>query len=294
MGEILSMTGYGSAKGVVAGQELTVELKSVNNRYLDCSVRLPRSLLFAEEAVKQAVSASVNRGKVDVFISCAASAEADTVVRVNSDLARSYFEAVSSIAKDLGVDSGINAMSIARFADVLSVEKKELDKDETAAALSALTAQAVREFNAMRAREGERLKADMLAKCENIESYVTVVEKRSPKTVEEYRQRLEARLREVLADRNIEEQRLVTEAAIFADRTAVDEETVHLRSHIAQFRQLLETGSPVGRKLDFLIQEFNRESNTIGSKCSDVSIAQVVVGLKAEVEKMREQVQNVE
>ncbi|MBQ2895982.1 MAG: YicC family protein, partial [Oscillospiraceae bacterium] len=246
MGEILSMTGYGSAKGVVAGQELSVELKSVNNRYLDCAVRLPRSLLFAEEAVKQAVSAAVNRGKVDVFVSCAASAEADSVVRVNRELARSYFDAVSSIADELGIDSGISAMSIARFADVLSVEKKELDKDETAAALNVLTTEAVREFNAMRAREGDRLKADMLAKCEKIESYVTVVEARSPKTVEEYRQRLENKLREVLGDRNVEEQRLVTEAAIFADRTAVDEETVRLRSHIAQFRQLLETGSPVG------------------------------------------------
>ena len=294
MGEILSMTGYGSAKGVVAGQELTVELKSVNNRYLDCSVRLPRSLLFAEEAVKQAVSASVNRGKVDVFVSCAASAEADTVVRVNNELARSYFDAVSGIAAELGIDSGINAMSIARFADVLSVEKKEIDKDETSAALSALTAAAVEEFNAMRHREGQRLKADMLSKCERIESYVSVVEARSPKTVEEYRQRLEAKLREVLSDRNLDEQRLVTEAAIFADRTAVDEETVRLRSHIAQFRQLLELGSPVGRKLDFLIQEFNRESNTIGSKCNDAELAQVVVELKSEIEKIREQLQNVE
>ena len=294
MGEILSMTGYGSAKGVVAGQELSVELKSVNNRYLDCAVRLPRSLLFAEEAVKQAVSAAVNRGKVDVFVSCAASAEADSVVRVNRELARSYFDAVSSIADELGIDSGISAMSIARFADVLSVEKKELDKDETAAALNVLTTEAVREFNAMRAREGDRLKADMLAKCEKIESYVTVVEARSPKTVEEYRQRLENKLREVLGDRNVEEQRLVTEAAIFADRTAVDEETVRLRSHIAQFRQLLENGSPVGRKLDFLIQEFNRESNTIGSKCNDAELAQVVVELKSEIEKIREQLQNVE
>lgn len=294
MGVILSMTGYGSAKGVVAGQELTVELKSVNNRYLDCSVRLPRSLLFAEEAVKQAVSASVNRGKVDVFVSCTASAEADTVVRVNGELARSYFDAVSDIAAELGIDSGINAMSIARFADVLSVEKKEIDKEETSAALNALTAAAVAEFNAMREREGERLKADMLAKCEKIESYVCVVEERSPKTVEEYRQRLEAKLREVLSDRNVDEQRLVTEAAIFADRTAVDEETVRLRSHISQFRQLLELGSPVGRKLDFLIQEFNRESNTIGSKCNDAELAQIVVELKSEIEKIREQLQNVE
>lgn len=294
MGKLLSMTGYGSAKGSVEGQEITVELKSVNNRYLDCSVRLPRNFLFAEDTVKQAVSAGVSRGKVDVFVSAQASQDSGTVVSVNEELARGYRDAVARIAETLGLESGLNAFSLARFPDVLTVERRELDKDKAAAALSDITAKAVEEFNAMREREGERLRQDMLGKLETIEGLVSVVEERSPQTVKEYRERLEARLRDILADRSLDEQRVITEAAIFADRTAVDEETVRLRSHIAQFRTMLEEGSPIGRKMDFLVQEFNRESNTIGSKCSDASLAKVVVDLKSEIEKIREQLQNVE
>ena len=294
MGKLLSMTGYGSAKGSVEGQEITVELKSVNNRYLDCSVRLPRNFLFAEDTVKQAVSAGVSRGKVDVFVSAQASQDSGTVVSVNEELARGYRDAVAHIAETLGLESGLNAFSLARFPDVLTVERRELDKDKAAAALSEITAKAVEEFNAMREREGERLRRDMLGKLETIEGLVSVVEERSPQTVKEYRERLEARLRDILADRSLDEQRVITETAIFADRTAVDEETVRLRSHIAQFRTMLEEGSPIGRKMDFLVQEFNRESNTIGSKCSDASLAKVVVDLKSEIEKIREQLQNVE
>lgn len=294
MGKLLSMTGYGSAKGSVEGQEITVELKSVNNRYLDCSVRLPRNFLFAEDTVKQTVSAGVSRGKVDVFVSAQASQDSGTVVSVNEELARGYRDAVAHIAEALGLESGLNAFSLARFPDVLTVERRELDKDKAAAALSEITAKAVEEFNAMREREGERLRRDMLGKLETIEGLVSVVEERSPQTVKEYRERLEARLRDILADRSLDEQRVITEAAIFADRTAVDEETVRLRSHIAQFRTMLEEGSPIGRKMDFLVQEFNRESNTIGSKCSDASLAKVVVDLKSEIEKIREQLQNVE
>ena len=294
MGKLLSMTGYGSAKGSVEGQEITVELKSVNNRYLDCSVRLPRNFLFAEDTVKQAVSAGVSRGKVDVFVSAQASQDSGTVVSVNEELARGYRDAVAHIAETLGLESGLNAFSLARFPDVLTVERRELDKDKAAAALSEITAKPVEEFNAMREREGERLRRDMLGKLETIEGLVSVVEERSPQTVKEYRERLEARLRDILADRSLDEQRVITEAAIFADRTAVDEETVRLRSHIAQFRTMLEEGSPIGRKMDFLVQEFNRESNTIGSKCSDASLAKVVVDLKSEIEKIREQLQNVE
>lgn len=294
MGKLLSMTGYGSAKGSVEGQEITVELKSVNNRYLDCSVRLPRNFLFAEDTVKQAVSAGVSRGKVDVFVSAQASQDSGTVVSVNEELARGYRDAVARIAETLGLESGLNAFSLARFPDVLTGERRELDKDKAAAALSDITAKAVEEFNAMREREGERLRRDMLGKLETIEGLVSVVEERSPQTVKEYRERLEARLRDILADRSLDEQRVITEAAIFADRTAVDEETVRLRSHIAQFRTMLEEGSPIGRKMDFLVQEFNRESNTIGSKCSDASLAKVVVDLKSEIEKIREQLQNVE
>ena len=291
---IKSMTGYGGAKGSAEGLSLSIELKSVNNRYLDCSVRLPRNFLFAEDTVKQAVSAGVSRGKVDVFVSAQTSQDSGTVVSVNEELARGYRDAVARIAETLGLESGLNAFSLARFPDVLTVERRELDKDKAAAALSEITAKAVEEFNAMREREGERLRRDMLGKLETIEGLVSVVEERSPQTVKEYRERLEARLRDILADRSLDEQRVITEAAIFADRTAVDEETVRLRSHIAQFRTMLEEGSPIGRKMDFLVQEFNRESNTIGSKCSDASLAKVVVDLKSEIEKIREQLQNVE
>ena len=294
MGKMLSMTGYGSAKGSIEGQVITVELKSVNNRYLDCSVRLPRNFLFAEDAVKQAVSAGAFRGKGDVFVSAQASQDSGAVVTVNEDLARGYRDAVAHIAETLGLESGLNAFSIARFPDVLTIERRELDRDKAAAALSEITAKAVEEFNAMREREGDRLRRDMLGKIETIEGLVSVVEERSPQTVKEYRERLEARLHDILADRSLDEQRVITEAAIFADRTAVDEETVRLRSHISQFRAMLEEGSPIGRKMDFLVQEFNRESNTIGSKCSDASLAKVVVELKSEIEKIREQLQNVE
>ena len=214
--------------------------------------------------------------------------------RSGSAFAAQVRDAVARIAETLGLESGLNAFSLARFPDVLTVERRELDKDKAAAALSEITAKAVEEFNAMREREGERLRRDMLGKLETIEGLVSVVEERSPQTVKEYRERLEARLRDILADRSLDEQRVITEAAIFADRTAVDEETVRLRSHIAQFRTMLEEGSPIGRKMDFLVQEFNRESNTIGSKCSDASLAKVVVDLKSEIEKIREQLQNVE
>ena len=294
MAILYSMTGYGSAKGVVGGQTVTVEVKSVNNRFLDCSVRLPRSYLFAEDLVKGAVSAGVKRGKVDVFVTIQSSQEADTVVTANLPLAEEYLHALNEIAEKLGVDVGVNAGLIARFPDVLTVEKKELDREAAGEALRAITEEAVAEFNAMRAREGERLREDMLAKLEKISGFVSIVEERSPETVREYRQRLETRLRELLEDRNVDEQRLITETAIFADRTAVDEETVRLRSHISQFETMLEEGSPIGRKMDFLVQEFNRESNTIGSKCSDAVLAQVVVDLKSEIEKLREQLQNVE
>ncbi len=294
MAILYSMTGYGSAKGVVGGQTVTVEVKSVNNRFLDCSVRLPRSYLFAEDLVKGAVSAGVKRGKVDVFVTIQSSQEADTVVTANLPLAEEYLHALNEIAEKLGVDVGVNAGLIARFPDVLTVEKKELDREAAGEALRAITEEAVAEFNAMRAREGERMREDMLAKLEKISGFVSIVEERSPETVREYRQRLETRLRELLEDRNVDEQRLITETAIFADRTAVDEETVRLRSHISQFETMLEEGSPIGRKMDFLVQEFNRESNTIGSKCSDAALAQVVVDLKSEIEKLREQLQNVE
>ena len=294
MSQIYSMTGYGSAKGTVDGQVFTVELKSVNNRFLDCSVRLPRSYLFAEDVIKKTVADSVARGKVDVFVTAQFSEEAASVVRVNEELAKEYYNAVSSLAESLGLENRLDALSVARFPDVLTVEKKELDREAVETALAELTARAVAEFNVMRAREGEKLREDMLSKLTAIEKLVSVVEERSPETVKQYRERLEARLKELLDGKGYDEQRIITETAIFADKTAVDEETVRLRSHIAQFRTMLQDGSPIGRKMDFLLQEFNRESNTIGSKCSDAALAKVVVDLKSEIEKVREQLQNVE
>ena len=291
---VLSMTGYGRAGAVLHGRDIKVELRSVNSRYLEYSSRLPRSCFFLEDKLKKLVAARVSRGKVELSLSIQNVTAADTVVSVNWGLAEGYRAALTSMVERMDLKNDVTVGMLARFPDVLSLEKKELDKGEAARGLSALTEEAVAEFNAMREREGARLREDMLAKAENIERLVSVVEERSPRTVEEYRSRLEERLREVLAERSIDEQRLITEAAIFADKTAVDEETVRLRSHIAQFRQLLEEGSPAGRKLDFLIQEFNRESNTIGSKCNDAQLAQVVVELKSEIEKIREQIQNIE
>jgi len=288
-----SMTGYGSARGSVDGLELTVELKSVNNRYLDCSVRLPRALLFAEEAVKAAVSAAVTRGKVDVFVT-AESCGGEYLVTVNRPLAEGYIAALRGLSQEFGLTDDLTAVTLGRFPEVLSVSKKEVDQEAVANGLGAVVSQALEELNAMRLREGGRLKEDLLGKLCEMERWIAVIEKRSPETVAEYRARLEQRLREVLEDRTVDETRLLTEAALFAEKTAVDEETVRLRSHIAEFRELLEAGSPAGRKLDFLLQEFNREANTIGSKCSDAALARVVVELKAEIEKLREQIQNIE
>lgn len=292
--EILSMTGYGSAKGVVEGLSITVELKSVNNRYLDVSVRMPRGFLFAEEAVKAAVQQHISRGKVDVFISVDASQAADTVVRVNEPLLTAYLDAVRSIAENHNLVNDVTAMSAARFQDVLTVEKTEADQDALRAGLTALAEQALCDYDNMRLREGVKLRQDVEHRLETIETLVGVVETNAPETVEAYRARLYQKLQTVLEGREVDEARVITECAIFADRIAVDEETVRLRSHIAQMRQMLSAGSPFGRKADFLIQEFNRESNTIGSKCQNADIAKVVVDLKSEIEKIREQIQNIE
>ena len=291
---IKSMTGYGSAKGVCEGLELSLELKSVNNRYFDCGVKLPRNFLFAEEAVRAKVHEHISRGKVDVFITVASGAAGDVIISVNDALAQSYAEAMAHISALLNVENDLTAVQVGRFPDVLSAEKKEADKEKIGQALSQLCAEALSEFDAMRAREGEKLYADIAGRLDAIETMVSQVEARSPETVRAYRDRLYRKLSEVLENKAIDEQRILTEAAIFADKVAVDEETVRLRSHIAQLRGMLETGSPIGRKMDFLVQEFNREANTIGSKCADGEIAKVVIELKSEIEKIREQVQNIE
>lgn len=291
---IKSMTGYGSAKGTVEGLGITVELKSVNNRYLDASVRMPRSFLFAEDAVKSVVQKHISRGKVDVFVTIDSSMADDMIVRVNEPLLKGYLDALNTIADKYGLANDASVMGVSRLPDVLSVEKKELDADAVAEGMRAIAEQALCDFDRMRIVEGEKLKADVLSKLENIEKYVSVIEKNSPVTVEQYRERLLGKLNEVLGSSGIDESRILTEAAIFADKIAVDEETVRLRSHISQLRQMIKTGSPIGRKIDFLLQEFNREANTTGSKCQNSDIAHTVVDLKSEIEKIREQIQNIE
>lgn len=291
---IKSMTGYGSAKGIAEGLELSIELKSVNNRFLDTAVRMPRTYLFAEEAVKSAVQRHITRGKVDVFISVDSSKADDVIVKVNEPLLKGYLAAITETAATYGLANDATAMSVCRFPDVLSVEKKEADRDAVAAAIEQVMEQALLEYDAMRAKEGEKLHDDIASRVANILRMVGIVEQESPKTVSDYKARLEQKLREVLESKSIDESRILTEAAIFADKVAVDEETVRLRSHISQMTELIESSVPVGRKLDFLVQEMNRETNTIGSKCQNASIAHVVVDIKAEIEKIREQIQNIE
>ena len=291
---IRSMTGYGSAKGTVAGFTVTLELRSVNNRYLDISIKLPRSFLFAESALKSYLQERISRGKVDVFLTVDASDTEQTRIRVNESLAAAYRDAVHSVGTSLNLSTIVSALDIVRFPDVLSLEKAELDQDQLLKDLLPLAAEAVDDFNAMRSREGEKLREDILQKAFRIEELVGMIECQAPKTVQMYRERLEKKLKETLSDAGIAEDRMIAEAALFADRIATDEETVRLHSHLTQFRELIAAGSPIGRKLDFLIQEFNRETNTIGSKCQDSEIAYMVVDLKSEIEKIREQIQNIE
>ena len=291
---IKSMTGYGSAKGAVGELKISVELKSVNNRYLDVSVRMPRSFLFAEDAVKAAVGKHISRGKVDLFVSVDSSDADSMTVKVNEPLLRGYIEAIRHISAEYGLAEELGAVSVSRFPDILSVEKKELDAEAISEGIVAVTEEALRDFDAMRLREGEKLCADVLEKLAAIELLVAKVEQEAPQTVEAYRVRLREKMSELLSSAAIDDNRILAEAAIYADRIAVDEETVRLRSHMSQLRGMLAGGSPIGRKIDFLIQEFNREANTIGSKCQNSDIAHTVVELKSEIEKIREQIQNIE
>ena len=291
---VKSMTGYGRARQTLRGRDITVEVRSVNNRYLDCTVKVPRTYIFAEDAVKSRVQKAVSRGKVDVFITIDATAADETVVAVNESLARGYYEALIKIRDMFSLEGELTAAVLAKFPDVLTVTKAEEDLESVAGDICAVLDEALEAYNAMRTVEGEKLCEDIAGRVATIETVVGKVEERSPQTVAAYREKLTARMQEVLQSTTIDESRILTEAAIFADKIAVDEETVRLRSHIAQLRTMLKSDQPVGRKLDFLIQEVNRECNTIGSKCNDLTIAQDVVNMKAEVEKIREQVQNIE
>ena len=291
---IRSMTGYGRAVELRNGREITVELRSVNNRYLDCTVKLPRIFSFAEDPIRQCVKGRVARGKVDVFVSVNFEALSDVDIRVNRPVLEGYLAAMQSIAADYGVRDDISVCALSRLPDVFTVEKQQQDEEQAVQDLLAVTGQAIDAFNAMREREGEALANDLRSRAGTILGLVEQIEERSPETLAEYRERLTARMNEVLENTQIDEARILTEAAIYADRIAVDEETVRLRSHLAQLGTMLDTGGPIGRKLDFLMQEMNREINTVGSKSNDLAQAKTVVEVKAELEKIREQMQNIE
>ena len=291
---IKSMTGYGRAVETVNGREFTVELRSVNNRYLDCGVKLPRALSFAEEAVKQVVKNSISRGKVDVFISLRSENGTDAKVTLNTGMVEGYLAAMKQMASNYPVVNDISVSLISKMPEVFTVEKPEVDEEQLLSDLMQVVSAALAGYDAMRCTEGKALENDLRSRGATIEELVSQVEAGNAQTVIDYRTRLENKLKEVLTNTNIDESRILTEAAIFADKVAVDEETVRLRSHLQQMYAMLSTGGAVGRKLDFLLQEMNREANTIGSKCTDVRLARIVVDIKAELEKIREQTQNIE
>ena len=288
------MTGYGSAKGSSGKLEISVEVKGVNNRYLDCSIKLPRVFSSLEESLKSIVQNHISRGKVDVFIVIDSSGADDVEIKLNRPLIGAYISALNEMTENYGLAGGISAVDLTRFPDVLYAEKREADTEQLSADISAVLTEALDRFNEMRGREGQKLSGDISERLFEIERLTDIAEEASPRRAEEYRKKLETRMLEVLQTANIDESRILTEAAIFADRIAINEETVRLRSHIAQLREMLISDEPIGRKIDFLVQEFNREANTIGSKGNDTEMARLVVDLKAEIEKIREQAQNVE
>lgn len=289
-----SMTGYGRARQMLHSRDITVELRSVNHRYLDVNVKAPRMYGFLEETVKTAVGQMIARGKVDIFITIDASASDDVKISLNRKLLENYLELLHEMRDAYHMQDDVSVMAASRLPDVFTTEKQEADADELTADVLQVLQAAGADFCEMRAREGEKMKEDVLSREQTILRYVTEIEKRSPQAVAEYRAKLTARMNEVLADTTIDPQRILAEAAIYADRTAVDEESVRLRSHMHQLEIMAAEEKPIGRKLDFLVQEMNREANTIGSKANDMEMAQIVVDIKAEIEKIREQIQNIE
>jgi len=291
---IKSMTGYGRAVETLNGREFTVEVRSVNNRYLDCTVKLPRSLSFGEEAVKQTVKGVITRGKVDVSVSVVSESGSNAKVILNTAVVEGYLSAMQEMVEKYHVRDDISVSALSRLPEVFTVERPEVDEDALKADLMQVVSGALSRFDQMRSVEGAALETDLRSRGQTIRSLVSQVEAGNSQTVADYRARLASKLRQILEDRSIDDARILTEAAIFADKVAVDEETVRLRSHLSQMDNMLTAGGPVGRKLDFLLQEMNREANTIGSKCNDVKLARVVVDMKAELEKIREQTQNIE
>lgn len=291
---IKSMTGYGRAVETVGDREFTVELRSVNNRYLDCSVKLPRALSFAEDAVKQRIKALVSRGKVDVFIASNSVAADAVQISLNRPILDGYLQAMRAMVQDYGVTDDISVSTLSRLPELYQMQRPEEDEEQVTDDLLQVLECALAAFDAMRAAEGAALDADLRRRIGTLLQQIAEIESGSAQTVADYRARLEVKMREVLENTALDESRILTEAAIFADRVAVDEETVRLRSHLAQMEAMLDGGGPIGRKLDFLLQEMNRETNTIGSKCTDLRQTRIVVDMKAELEKIREQTQNIE
>ena len=291
---IKSMTGYGRAQITVEDMSVTVEIKSVNHRYFEFSARIPRAYGFLEEKLKSHLQQLISRGKVDCYVQIEALESDDVTVKVNHSLAKGYVDALKELAERYNLSDDISVSTLSRYSDVFSIHKNEADEEKIWNAVKETADVACAKFIEMRAIEGEKLKADLTEKIDVIADNVTFIEKRSPETVKEYHEKLRAKMAELLQDVHIDEQRILTESAIFAEKIAVDEETVRLRSHLQQFTQFLEADGPIGRKMDFLVQEMNREANTIGSKAQDVTIARNVIDIKAEIEKIREQIQNIE
>lgn len=291
---IKSMTGYGNSRQIIDNREISVEIRSVNHRYFELSCRTPREMGFLEEKIKGAVKFRVFRGKIDVFVTVGADENEQATVTVNHSLASGYVNALKEIAQRYDVQDDISVSAVARYNDIFKVTKPEADEEKIWSAVSTVLNDALDKFVKMRSTEGEKLYEDINGRCSTILQLVAKVEERSPQTVAEYRKKLTERMNEVLSTTAVDEQRIITEAAIFADKVAVDEETVRIRSHFDQFEKVLNSEGSVGRKIDFLLQEMNRETNTIGSKVQDADLAHIVVEIKAELEKIREQVQNVE
>ena len=291
---IRSMTGYGRDQQLLHGRSITVEIRSVNHRYFEFSCRAPRGCAFLEDRLKRSLQSAISRGKVEVSLTLQTIESRHTSVAVDHALAGQYLTALRALGKEYSLPDDLTLSSVARLPDVFTLCRDEEDEEELAADVLQVLQNALGCFVAMREVEGERLRADVLSRVVTMEEHLSFVEERSPQTVIEYRARLTAKLTELLNGAVPDEARILTEAAIVADRLAVDEETVRLRSHFAQLRKIMESTEPVGRKLDFLVQEMNRETNTIGSKCSDTAIAGHVVEMKSEIEKIREQIQNIE
>ena len=291
---VRSMTGYGRGTASDGNMTVTVELKSVNHRFFECSIKAPRQFSFFEDKLKSYLQSRIARGKVDVFVSFERGAVSTETVTVNEALAESVVNAMRSIAEKYNVSDDVSATAVAAVSGVLTVTSGQLDEEATGTIILSAASDAVDAFIAARETEGARLAADVISKSENILQFVEIVEKRSPETVALYRERLENRIKELLQSASVDEQRVLTETALFADKIAVDEETVRLRSHIAHLNEMFKAAGPIGKKLDFIVQEMNRETNTIGSKCQDIDISRVVVDMKSEIEKIREQIQNIE